>query len=87
MMWGSGSGMMDGWGGFWVGPIFMIFWLVVIVAVIAGVIWLVQSASHHGAGRSNAPSGSSALDILDERYARGEINRDEYLRKKQEMTR
>ena len=32
-----------------------------------------------------APNG--ALDILDERYARGEIARDEYLRMKSEIAR
>ncbi len=29
---------------------------------------------------------SSALDILDERYARGEISRDEYLERKKDIT-
>ena len=29
---------------------------------------------------------SSALDVLEERYARGEINRDEYLEKKRDIT-
>jgi len=28
---------------------------------------------------------SSGLDVLEERYARGEINRDEYLEKKRDM--
>ena len=29
---------------------------------------------------------SSALDLVEERYARGEINRDEYLEKKRDIT-
>ena len=29
---------------------------------------------------------SSGLDVLEERYARGEINRDEYLEKKRDIT-
>lgn len=83
MMWGYGYG--PGWGmGSWgvLGPIFMIFWLIVIVAIIVAVIWLARSALYHEAKSSR----SSALDILDERYARGEINHDEYLEKKQHIT-
>lgn len=82
MMWGYGYGPGWGMGGWGVlGPIFMIFWLAVIVAVIVGVIWLVRLALQHEA----RPSRSSALDILDERYARGEINHDEYLEKKKHI--
>jgi uncharacterized membrane protein len=32
------------------------------------------------------PRPSSGLDILEERYALGEIKRDEFLQKKQEMS-
>ena len=28
---------------------------------------------------------SAGLDVLEQRYARGEINRDEYLQKKQDL--
>jgi putative membrane protein len=43
------------------------------------------------AGSGPAPTGSpansrkEALDILEARYARGEIQRDEYLQKKQDL--
>ncbi|MGA7455036.1 MAG: SHOCT domain-containing protein [Rhodoplanes sp.] len=63
----------------------MIFWPLVLVALVAGVIWFVRSSSSAGAG-SQLPRHSSGLDILEERYARGEINRDEYLQKKQEIS-
>ena len=88
MMWGYGPGWgMGGWGGAGLGPIFMIFWLLVIVALIAGVAWFVRSASYHDGGPLRGPSRSSSLDILEERYARGEINRDEYLEKRRDMGR
>jgi putative membrane protein len=82
-MMGDGWGMMGGWGG---GAFSMIFWALVLVALVAGVIWFVRSSSSAGAGRSQLPRRSSGLDILEERYARGEINRDEYLQKKQEIS-
>ena len=84
-MWGYGHdwGMMGGWSG---GAFGMIFWPLVLIALVAGVIWYVRSPSDGSAGRLLPPRRSSGLDILEERYARGEINRDEYLQKKQEIS-
>jgi putative membrane protein len=75
--------MTGGWGG---GAFNMIIWPLVIVALVVGVIWFVRSPSYSGAGRLQLPRRSSGLDILEERYARGEINRDEFLQKKQEIS-
>jgi len=36
-------------------------------------------------GGGGAPRASSARDVLDERYARGEIDREEYLRRRQDI--
>jgi putative membrane protein len=85
MMWGYGHdwGMMGGWGG---GAFSMIIWPLVLVALVIGVIWFVRSPSNVGVGRLLPPRRSSALDILGERYARGEINREEFLQKKQEIS-
>jgi putative membrane protein len=84
-MWGYGHdwGMMGGWGG----GGFMFVWLLVFVALVAGVIWFVRSPSpsYAAAGRGELPRRSSGLDILEERYAHGEINRDEFLQKKKEI--
>ena len=72
-------GMMGGYGGFG-----MIIWIIILIAIIALVAWLVRSQTsssmHH-----LPPSRSSGLDVLEERYARGEINRDEYLQKKKDI--
>lgn len=75
-MWGygPGSGMMGGWGyvnGF--GLLHMIFWVIVLIAVIAGVIWLVRTLASPGTHRSTARL-SSALDVLEERYAKGRFS-------------
>ncbi len=63
-----------GWGGMFFGPMMMVVFLaaVVVVAVVA-IRWIGgsgQAASH--AGRI------SPLDLLKERYARGEIDKQEY---------
>ena len=85
MMWGYGHdwGMTGGWGG---GAFSMIIWPLVIVLIVVGVIWFVRSLSYSDATSLQLPRRSSGLEILEERYARGEINRDEFLQKKQEIS-
>ena len=81
---GPSWGMMGGYGGFG-----MIFWLVLLIAIIALVVWLVRSAGPSAVHYlpPHAPTRRSpGLDVLEERYARGEINRDEYLEKKKDMS-
>ena len=70
-----GPGMMGGWGMGWFGIIFMlIFWVMVIVGLVSLIKWLIQTASRD---KSEA-SGGRVLDILKERYARGEIDKRKY---------
>ncbi len=76
-----GGGGFGGFGGF--GLIGTILNLVVTVAVIIGivwfVIWLVRRAGVNGLGAlSLASAGQSPRDIVQARYARGEITREEY---------
>jgi putative membrane protein len=90
MMWGYGPnwGMMGPWGGYgsgW-GPIGMIVWIVILALVIAAVVWLVRAMTHSGAQISGSGRRSPGLDVLEERYARGEIKREEYLEKKRDMS-
>ncbi|WP_422444516.1 SHOCT domain-containing protein [Thermoanaerobacterium sp. DL9XJH110] len=51
--------------------------------VIYAVVMLVNGAGQKG-GRHTG--GSEALDVLNERYARGEMTDDEYMRKKAMLT-
>jgi putative membrane protein len=70
MMGGFGMGF-GSFGFLWMA----IFWLVIVVAAI----WLVGNLfprSDRGQSPANAPE--SAVDILKRRYARGEIDRDEF---------
>ena len=73
----GGYGM--GWGFAWV---FMLFWWVlIIVGIVLLVRWLVGS-SHN----SHPIHDKTALDILKERYARGEINRETYEQMRRDLT-
>jgi putative membrane protein len=83
--WGDGYGMMGPWmmGGYgwgWFMPIFMIiFWGLVIWGIVA----LVRGISRGDAGSTTQTD--SALEILKRRYARGEINKQEYEEKKKDL--
>lgn len=79
----NGYGMMGGFG-FGFGGIFMILWWVIIIAgVVALVRWL--GTSGFGAG-GHGGSSRQPLDILKERYARGEINEQEFQKIKRDLT-
>ncbi len=87
-MWGYGPdyGMM-GWGGWgYYGPLNMIIWLLILGIVIAGIVWLVRAMTRHAEPSYLPARRSPGLEVLEERYARGEINRDEYLQKKHDIS-
>ena len=66
----------DGWGFFGHG-FGLIFWFIIIAAIVVLITRLGSSLSETG--------GKSALEILKERYARGEIEREEFERKRKEI--
>ena len=63
---------MMGWSGY--GGFGMLWMLLVMVGVVLLVVWGVRQMG----GAGTAPGRSRALEILDERYARGEIDREEF---------
>lgn len=70
-----GPGMMAGWGGAvnpWWGIAMLVFWALIIAGVVLLVLWGVRQAGPTR-GASREP-----LDILKERYARGDISREQY---------
>ena len=79
--------MMRGFGGFggmpgfgWVGMLVgLVIAVAVIIAVVLLVVWLVRRTSKGSTAMSvpMAPN-QAAKDIASARYARGEINREEY---------
>lgn len=79
MMGGYGT---YGYGGGGFGWLFMILWLALIVG---GVAMLVRWLSGRSTGGDGSSPGRSALDVLKERYARGEINKEEFEQKKHDL--
>lgn len=68
-MWGGGSWMF-------LGPMMMIVFIAVIVIVVVLVVRWLGGAGH---GRAPYPPyGKTPLDILKERFARGEIDKEEF---------
>ncbi len=72
-----GYDMMSGWGGMWFGPIHM--FLIALVLMVL-VIWLVRAMTGGHANSSRRTDG--ARQILDERFAKGEIDDEEYQRRR-----
>lgn len=72
-------GTDSGWG-FGMGLGMWIFWILLIVIIIA----LVKVFAGSGSGPT-APSHESPLEILKARYARGEIDEEEFERRRKEL--
>ena len=72
-------GMHPMWGVLGLGMMLMmlLFWAVLITGTVFGIRWLVA--------QGRAPGKDTALEILRERYARGEINRDEFEARKRDL--
>ena len=77
----QGMPMMMGSGAGWIfGPLMMLGIVLVAVAVVLLLVQVLRGRPEAGARR---PAGESARDILDKRFARGEIDAEEYDRRRQ----
>jgi len=79
MMWGfDGFGM--GWGAMGIGM--LLFWGLIIAAIVI----LARGFGGRPAGNEPRLSEKKPLDILGERYARGEINKSEFEEKRRDLS-
>lgn len=76
--------MGDGWGAGWgVGMLFMmLFW----VAVLAALVLLIRAFFEPRVRIAGGPTDDSPLDILKKRFARGEIDHDEFEKRKRDLS-
>lgn len=75
--WGNGFGDMGG-----MSPLGWVFMLLFWLLLIGGLIWFFVTLSRN---QNSGRSSPSALNVLKERYARGEINREEFEQKKRDL--
>jgi len=76
----GGDQMLTGWGGMIFGPFLM---LVILGLFVVLIVLLVRWLSGDNAGR--AGSGDSAIALLKERFARGEIDKGEFDDRKNQL--
>jgi putative membrane protein len=69
MMWGGGFGIFGG-------LMMIVFWGIIIALIVIAVKWLTDNQ------RSSNPGKRDAMEILRERFASGEIDEDEFDRRR-----
>ena len=72
--------MHDGYGGFWGG---WFWWIIILIIILAVILFLFRTNRPKPPG--DFQTRRSALEILEERYARGEISKEEYQEKKKDL--
>jgi putative membrane protein len=68
-------------GGWWMMILMALLWLLLIAGIVLIIVWVVNRTRG-----LVAAGGESPLDIIKRRYARGEIDREEYERMRQELS-
>jgi putative membrane protein len=74
-------GMWGAWG-FGMMLMMLVFWGLIIVGLVLGIRWLISQ----GRESRSTPRSDTALDILRQRYARGEIDKEEFEAKKRDLS-
>lgn len=81
MDWGAMGGFM------WIAMlIWAILGIALVVLVVAGIVWLVRQVAQGGQERRRY-KGRSAIEELEQRYARGEVDRETFLAAREDLER
>jgi len=73
----DGAGWWMVFGGLWM----LVFW----VLIIALVVWAVKRLVEHGGSGAGTPEKRDPLDIAKERYAKGEISKEQFEQIKKDL--
>jgi putative membrane protein len=84
---GYGFGMMGPWmmGGYGAMFLMPILWIVAIGLIVWAVVAGVRGSNKSGSSDSDPGRADTALEVLKRRYARGEIDKDEFEAKKKDL--
>lgn len=74
--------MMDGLGGHYWG---MERWWIIVLFIIVAIVWMALKTMNKKSN-INTSFGKTPLDILKERYARGEIGKEEFEERRKDLT-
>ena len=87
---GFGGGM-GGMALTWIGPLLAFLFVMALLVLIAALVWRLVRGGRESADReartgAAGASRESPLEVLEHRYARGEVDREEYLQKRDDLT-
>lgn len=85
-MFGLMNQMMGGWGGgasWWLSGLLN---LILLGALVVGVVWAIERLRGQRGQEVGSARFESALDILKKRYARGEIDKEEFETKRRDLS-
>ncbi len=60
------------------------WWWIIGLIIVFAVIWIFVKSMNQNTGSTQSP-GKSAFDILKERYAKGEIDKQEFEKRKKDL--